>query len=238
VILAVLQARLNSSRLPGKALLPLARAPMIVRQIQRVTRSERIDELVVATSAEPADDALATAVRREAVLVRRGPPDDVLARFIGVLDAYPADHVVRLTGDSPLTDPEAIDAVIATHLRTGADYPSNSPPGRACPRGLEVEVITAAALRVAAADASTPQEHGGVTWGFRHDPERWKIAWVSSPPGEAQIGWRVDGPEDYAFVAAVYDELYPRRRAFTTPQLRAFVAERPDLAQFGGVRRV
>src|SRR5271154_5883802 len=140
---------MSSTRLPGKVLMPLAGAPMILRQIERVERASRIDRLVLAASVDPPDDDLASAVARAGVAVHRGPLDDVLARFIGALDAHgPADHVVRLTGDCPLADPAVIDATI-DHV-IGAAYGSNPPPRRTFPKGLDVEVMTAAALRDAA----------------------------------------------------------------------------------------
>ena len=103
MILAILQARLSSSRLPGKVLSPLAGAPMLLRQVERVRRARRLDALVVATSTDPSDDLLEAEMTRAGVAVRRGDLDNVLARFVGVLDTDPADHVVRLTGDCPLS---------------------------------------------------------------------------------------------------------------------------------------
>src|SRR5689334_18394344 len=129
MILAILQARTSSSRLPGKVLLPLAGQPMILRQIERVRRARRIDRLVVATSEDPSDDELAHALERAGVDVHRGPLADVLARFTGALAAFgPTDHVVRLTGDCPLADPAVIDATIERVTGAGADYGSNTPP--------------------------------------------------------------------------------------------------------------
>jgi spore coat polysaccharide biosynthesis protein SpsF len=237
-VLAVLQARMSSTRLPGKVLMPLVGAPMIVRQIERVSRARRIDRLVVATSVNPEDDAIETVCRREGIAVHRGPLDDVLARFVGALDAYPADHVVRLTADCPLADPDVIDATIDLHLVSGADYASNSPDDAAFAKGLDVEVMTAATLRRAADEAATPEEHEHVTWGIWHAPDRYRLAWLSAAPGEAEVRWTVDRPDDYAFVAAVYDELYPTRRDFGSDDVRAFVRERADLARYGGDRRV
>ena len=237
MILAVLQARMSSTRLPGKVLMPLVRAPMIARQIERVARARRIDRLVVATSVEPEDDAIEAAVRREAIAVHRGPLDNVLQRFIGALDAHPADHVVRLTADCPLADPALIDATIERHLSSGADYTSNTPDGAAWPKGLDVEVITAPALRRAAAQADSPQAREHVTWDIWNQPDRWALAWLPCTPDQGDIRWTVDRPDDYAFVAAVYDALYPKNRAFTSADVRAFVAGRPDLATFGGERR-
>jgi spore coat polysaccharide biosynthesis protein SpsF len=235
-VLAVLQARLSSTRLPGKVLKDLAGAPMILRQIERVRRAQRIDELVVATSPEPSDDPLAAALAGHAE-VCRGPLDDVLARFIGALDAHPADHVVRLTGDCPLIDPEVIDATVARHLQSGADYTNNRDGERAWPKGLDVEVMTAEALRRAAAQASTPEEREHVTWGIRHGGG-FRLAHLAPPADQGAVRWTVDRPDDYDFVRAVYEALYPRNPAFTSDDVRAFVRARPDLADYGGDRRV
>lgn len=238
MILAILQARLSSSRLPGKVLLPLAGAPMILRQVERVRRAARIDRLVVATSDRPDDDRLAQALSGAGVEVYRGPLDDVLARFVGALDALPADHVVRLTGDCPLIDPDLIDATIELHLRTGADYSQNRLVDKGFPKGQDVEIITAAALRRAAAEASTPEEHEHVTWGVWNHPEVYKVERLEPPEDQGQVRWTVDRPDDYEFVSAVYDALYPANPAFGSDDIRAFVRSRPALANYGGDRRV
>ncbi len=237
MILAVLQARMSSTRLPGKVLMPIVRAPMIIRQIERVARSRRIDKLVVATSTDPLDDAIEAAVRKDGVAVHRGPLANVLERFVGALDAHPADHVVRLTADCPLADPTVIDAAIDLHLSSGADYTSNSPEGAAFPKGLDVEVITAQGLRRAAAQADSPEAREHVTWDVWNNPGRWNLAWLPDAPGEGDVRWTVDRPDDYAFVATVYDALYPNNRAFTSDDVRAFVKDREDLLNYGGDRR-
>ncbi|HVM99464.1 MAG TPA: NTP transferase domain-containing protein [Caulobacteraceae bacterium] len=240
MILAILQARMSSSRLPGKALLPLVGAPMILRQIERVSRSRLIDRLVMATSDEPEDDILAETVIGAGVAVHRGSLDDVLARFIGALDAFgPADHVVRLTADCPLADPEVIDATIDKVVSMGVDYGSNTPPERRTfPKGLDVEAMTPAALRAAAARASTPEEHEHVTWALHSHPELYRQAWLSQNADEGDVRWTVDYAHDYEFVRAVYEGLYPGRPAFTSDDVRALVRSRPDLARLGGERRI
>ena len=238
MILAVLQARLSSSRLPGKVLMPLAGAPMILRQVERVRRAARIDRLVVATSDRADDDRLADALSGAGVEVYRGSLEDVLARFVGALDAFPADHVVRLTGDCPLIDPQLIDATIDLHLRTGADYSPNRVADKGFPKGQDVEVITAAALRRAAATASTSEEREHVTWGVWNHPELYRIERLEPPLDQGHIRWTVDRPDDYEFVSAVYDALYPVDPAFTSDDIRAFVRSRPDLANYGGDRRI
>jgi len=238
VILAILQARLSSTRLPGKVLMPICGQPMILRQIERIRRAGRIDRLLVATSTEASDDRLADALAAADVEVFRGPLDDVLARFIGALDAHPADHVVRLTADCPLADPQVIDATIARHLETGADYTNNRDDARAYPKGQDVEVITAEALRRAAAEASTSEEHEHVTWGPRHAPDRYRLAHLAPETDQGHVRWTVDRPDDYQFVRRVYEALYPANPAFSSEDLRAFVRSHPDLQAFGGDARL
>ncbi len=239
MILAILQARMTSTRLPGKVLMPLAGAPSILRQIERVKRARRIGRIVVATSDDASDDELARVVAEAGVPVHRGPLDDVLARFVGALDAFgPADQVVRLTGDCPLADPAVIDATIDHFLASGADYGSNTPPRRTFPKGLDVEVMTADVLRAAAARAKTPEEHEHVTWGIHQNPGLYRLTFLSQAAEEGDVRWTVDFPHDYEFTAAVYDGLFSGNPTFTSDDVRAFVRQRPDLMNYGGERRV
>jgi spore coat polysaccharide biosynthesis protein SpsF (cytidylyltransferase family) len=238
LILTVIQARMGFERLPGRASMPLARAPLIVRQIERVARARRVDRIVVSTTTDPADDVLDAVVRREAIAVHRGPPQDELARLAGVLAAHPADHVVRIGDDSPLIDPDLIDATIALHLSENADHTTNRSPGAAYPAGQGVEVITADGLRRLAAENGAPRlgEDGAPTAPL--PPARWSSLALLAQPDQGDVRWAVEGPADYAFVAAVYDALYPNNRAFTSDDVRRLLAEREDLATFGGVRRL
>jgi spore coat polysaccharide biosynthesis protein SpsF len=239
MILAILQARSTSTRLPGKVLRPLMGAPMILRQIERVKRARRVDRLVVATSTASSDDALARVAADAGVAVHRGDLDDVLARFVGALGAFgPATHVVRLTADCPLADPDVIDAVVGKVVAEGAEYGSNTPPHRTFPKGLDAECMTAEALRAAAARAASPEEHEHVTWALHRHPELYRQAFLSQAAEEGEVRWTVDYPHDFAFVEAVYEALYPANPAFTSDDVRALVRSRPDLAHFGGERRV
>ncbi len=226
---------MGSDRLPGRPLMPLARAPMIARQIERVARARRVDRIVVVTSTTPEDDALEAAVRHEAIAVHRGPPNDPLGQLIGALAVHPANHVALLTGDSPLADPEVIDAAIALHLDSAADHTSNRAPGAAYPQGQGVEVITAAGLRRMAAEGGATRLPGV---GDTGSPDRWASSALLAEPNLGEVRWAVEGPADYAFVAAVYDALYPANRAFSSADIRALLTERPDLATFGGARRL
>ena len=134
MIVAILQARMTSSRLPGKVMKPILGMPMIGRHIERLNRCDSLDRIVVATSKDASDDGLAAYCEGLGVRVFRGSLDDVLGRFQGAATVYGAEHVVRLTADCPLADPDVIDATIDLHLSTGADYASNSPDGAAFPR--------------------------------------------------------------------------------------------------------
>ncbi|MDB5458508.1 MAG: acylneuraminate cytidylyltransferase [Caulobacteraceae bacterium] len=230
---------MSSTRLPGKVLQPVAGAPMIARQIERLRRCRRLDRIVVATSTDPSDDVLVATLRDLGVPTHRGPLDDVLGRYAGALEAHgPAEHLVRLTGDCPLADPGVIDATIALHIERGADYAANTPERRTYPKGLDVEVMRAACLERAAAEAMQPYEREHVTpYLYRH-PDLFTQAFLSQTADEGELRWTVDRPDDLELVRAVYDALYPANPAFTSDDVRAFLRGRPDLAMLGGDRRI
>lgn len=240
MIIAILQARMSSTRLPGKALRALDGAPMIRRQLERLRRAQRIDRLVVATSTERSDDVLAEVCTAVPVAVFRGDLDDVLNRYIGALDAYGEDatHVVRLTADCPLCDPDLIDAVIAKHLKTGADYTANTWGRRSFPKGLDADIVKVEVLRAAGREAVDPYEREHVLPFIYRRPERFVLDGLTQEADEGELGWTVDTPDDYAFVSAVYDGLHPENPAFSSDDVRGFVRARPNLANLGGQRRI
>jgi spore coat polysaccharide biosynthesis protein SpsF len=239
LILAILQARMSSTRLPGKVMMPLAGAPMVLRQIERVRRARRIDSLVIAVSDEASDDILAETAEGAGVAVFRGSLNDVLARYAGALEAHgPAEHVLRLTGDCPLADWTVIDAVIERHLQTGADYTANTWGRRTFPKGLDADVVKAEVLRQAAMEARDPYEREHVLPFVYRRPERYRLEGLHQAAEEGEVRWTVDLPADYGFMAQVYDALYARGPAFTSDDVRALVRGRPDLARLGGERRV
>lgn len=235
--LAVLQARMSSTRLPGKVLAPVAGAPMILRQIERLRRARKLETIVVATSARADDDPLVEMLAAADIPVHRGDLDDVLGRFIGALDAFPAETLVRLTADCPLADPEVIDATIARFEDSGADYASNVAEPRSFPKGLDVEVMTAAALRRAAAETAAPHDREHVTPYLYNNPDLFRLASYAQAADEGAVRWTVDRPDDLDFVRAVYDGLYTGDPDFTSDAIRAFVRSRPDLLMLGGDRR-
>lgn len=213
--LAILQARMTSTRLPGKVMAPVLGEPMIARQIERLRRSRRIDQLVVATSSESSDDPLAGWCDRAGVALHRGDLHDVLGRFRGALGPYPgAATVLRLTADCPLADWAVIDALVERHLAEGADYTNNVTPTRTFPHGLDAEVIRPEVLLQAAAEAADPYEREHVTPFIYRRPDRYRLATLTRSPSLAHLRWTVDLPEDLAFVREVYERLYPANPAF------------------------
>jgi spore coat polysaccharide biosynthesis protein SpsF len=220
-ILTVVQARMTSSRLPGKVMRPILGAPMMGRQIERLRRSERLGQLVVATSVDPSDAVIVdycAALKRP---THRGPLHDVLGRYAETLEAFgPADHVVRLTADCPLADWTVIDRCIALHLETGADYTSNT-VDRFYPRGLDVEVFRAEWLPKIAAETADPYDREHVTPFFYRHPDRFKIAQLVQQPYRAHYRWTVDRMDDFEFATAVYEALYPQKPDFLTDDILA-----------------
>lgn len=220
---------MSSTRLPGKVLRPLAGRPMMARQLDRLKRSRRIDRLVVATSTEPIDDAIADFCTREAILCHRGPLTDVLARFAGAAEAFgPADHIVRLTADCPLTDWEIIDACINLHLETGSDYTSNGVE-RTFPDGLDVEVMTAAALKRNQAQAAAGPEREHVTMYIYRNPSQFRLTHLKQSFDLSALRWTVDNPADFAFAEAVYADLLTHKPDFLQADILALLHRRPDI---------
>ena len=229
---------MSSTRLPGKVMADLVGQPMILRQIERLKRAKRLDQIVVATSTDASDNGLAERLIAEGIGVYRGSLDDVLSRFIGALDQFgPDDTVVRLTADCPLADPELIDATIELFETSDADFTSNVPSRRSYPKGLDVEIIQADVLRLAAQEATDPYHREHVTAFVTQQPERFTITGLEQHASEGEVRWTVDRPDDLEFVRAVYEALYSRKADFTSNNVRVFVQSRPDLWALGGDRR-
>lgn len=159
---ALIQARMSSSRFPRKVLAEIAGVPMIVYMVGRARRAATLSEVVVVTSVDPSDDPLALALEAHGIGCFRGDLDDVLARYAAAAEHYRADEVVRLTGDCPLVDPAIVDRVVSVRRQGNVDYASNIDPP-SYPDGFDVEVFTAATLRRANAEARLSSEREHVT---------------------------------------------------------------------------
>ncbi len=242
--LLVVQARTGSSRLPGKVLLPVAGAPVLLRQLERVLAARSRFDLVVATTDRPEDDALAEHARRFGVRVFRGHPTDLLDRHYRAARAARAEAVVKVPSDCPLIDPAAIDRVLeAFRSEPGRyDFVSNLHPPT-WPDGNDVEVLTFRALEEAWREAAAPHEREHTTPFVWDRPERFRIGnvrWDGGADLSMSHRFTLDYPDDYALVAAVYEALWrPNRPVFSLADTLALLEERPELkamnARYAGV---
>jgi spore coat polysaccharide biosynthesis protein SpsF len=234
--LVVVQARTGSTRLPGKVLMPVAGAPVILRLLERVLAARTRFELVVATTERPEDDALAERVHRFGVRVFRGHPRDLVDRHYRAALAARAEAVVKIPSDCPLVDPAAIDAVLGAFLADSGryDFVSNLHPPT-WPDGNDVELMTFAALERTLREATRPHEREHTTPYLWDQPERFRIGnvlWDGGRDLSLSHRFTLDYPDDYAFVAAVYEALWRRERPiFTLAEILALLEERPELAR-------
>lgn len=225
--LIIVQARMTSTRLPGKVLLPLAGVPMLTRLVERLRRVQRADGIVVATTTNATDDTISALCAQLGVPCHRGSEHDVLSRYADAARLHGADVVVRITSDCPLIDPALIDQVIAAYEEGGSDYVSNMLPPT-WPYGMAVEVFSAAALAQAHAEATQAAEREHVTPFLYWHPERYRLRNVASPVDLSHHRWTVDTPEDYALVSRLFDHLMPTRPDFTQADVLALLDAHPD----------
>jgi spore coat polysaccharide biosynthesis protein SpsF len=192
---AIIQARMSSTRFPGKALAALDGVSLIAFMCKRVRAARLLDDVVLATSEHPTDDALVEEARRNGMTCFRGSLDDVLVRFQGAAATAAADVIVRLTGDCPLMDADVIDSVIVALEGEGADYASNVDPPT-FPDGLDVEAFTREALARTVREATLASEREHVTPFMRNRKDLFKGALVRSMVDMSQVRWTVDYPDD------------------------------------------
>lgn len=231
-VAAIVQARTSSSRLPGKVMRPILGHPMLARQLERVGRARACDKILVATSRNSEDDAIAELCAKIGIGCFRGPLDDVLERYCLATESllpYKPHHIVRLTGDCPLTDWEVIDLVIERHLKSGADYTSNTIEP-SWPDGLDVEVVTYAALQTANRETTLSSDREHVMPFIWRQPARFQLQSVRQADDWSKLRWTVDEPADFAFVTAIYEGLYDKSPAFKTDDIMRFICENSEIS--------
>lgn len=225
--LAFIQARMSSSRFPGKVLAPLQGRPLIVYMVERVRQARLLDEVVVVTSTDASDDVLATTLAQAHIPVFRGDLQDVLKRFADAAVSCEATEIVRLTGDCPLIDPTVIDAVIAARRTAQADYASNIDPP-SFPDGLDVECFTREVLDQACRLATRVPEREHVTLWMRGDAAGLHRVNLRAPVDCSALRLTVDYPDDLQAVQALADGL-PTAPAGDLYDLLRVLAQRPDI---------
>jgi spore coat polysaccharide biosynthesis protein SpsF (cytidylyltransferase family) len=229
--LAVVQARMSSTRLPGKVLADVAGEPMLALLLHRLAAAPSVDEVVVATSDDPGDDAVAALAKTVGVRAHRGAMEDVLGRIAGAI----GDHdgvVVRITGDCPLVDPAIVDEVVALLDAPECRYASNVEP-RTYPDGLDVEALPADALRELDSTVTDAGMREHVTLAIREDPDGWGVRALVHPADLGALRWTVDTTEDLVFVRALVERLGGARHTAGLDEILDAVRREPSLAESG-----
>ena len=225
-VLAIVQARCSSSRLPGKVIKELAGKPMIVQELDRLSRSKMIDKIVLATSTEDSDDPLEKALSGTGIEVFRGNLDDVLDRYYQCAKQYQPKHVVRITGDCPVIDWRLVDEIIDKHIAHGNDYTVTS---EEFPDGLDTEVMRFSVLEKAWEKARMLSEREHVTLYIRNHKEDFNTEEISCVRKLDYMRWTVDEPRDFAFVEKIYDGLYEDNPDFSMEDILLLLEKQPEL---------
>lgn len=205
-VVVIVQARMGSTRLPGKVLMDLCGQPMLARVMERAGRAKNVHHILVATTAAEKDDPLEAFCRVRAWKYFRGAEDDVLDRFYQAAQIGRADIVVRVTADCPLVDPAIVDEVVATLTRSSGefDYVSNTLNPRTYPLGLDVEAMTWSALSRAWEEDKNLASREHVTPFIYRNPQIFRLKGLELPSDLSQIRWTVDYPEDLDVVSRIY----------------------------------
>ncbi|MBV8051610.1 MAG: glycosyltransferase family protein [Acidobacteriaceae bacterium] len=225
---AIVQARMGSSRLPGKVLMDLGGRTVLGRVVKRVNRAVLVQQVVVATSSVPPDDAVASECQRLGVECFRGSEDDVLDRYYGCAQTFSADTVIRITADCPIVDPALVDATLRAFHENPCDYASNALVSW-YPRGLDVEVFTIEALSWAWREARKAYEREHVTPYLYEHPELFGLVSVEAHCDYSQHRWTLDTAEDMELLRAIYAR-FGNRDDFGWRDVLQLMEREPELA--------
>jgi spore coat polysaccharide biosynthesis protein SpsF len=239
-VIAVVEARMGSSRLPGKSMRPIAGVPLVERVLDRVRRARTLDGVVLATSVLPGDDVLANHVGKLGIPVYRGSEADVLSRILGAAESQEATIHVQCWGDCPLLEPAEVDRVTTALLESDLDLVGNNyGDGRELPYGLDVIALRVSALRKAEAEtreSAYHREHG--TTYLYQNPDKFRVHRLE-PPADLcfpTFDATINTADDYAFISRVYEALLPRKAAFDIRDVFALVRETPEFASHPNAR--
>jgi spore coat polysaccharide biosynthesis protein SpsF len=224
--LIIVQARMTSTRLPGKILKEVLGRPLLDFQFERLARVTRAEGAMIATTTNATDEPVVEFCRTRGIRCFRGSEDDVLSRYHGAAKQEGAKAIVRVTSDCPLIDPEVVDRVIAA-FDGSCDYASNILE-RNYPRGLDCEIFSFRALDEAFREAKETAEREHVTPFLYRHPERYRLRSVRGETDLSGHRWTVDTPEDFQLVRNILESLYPANPLFTLPDILALLEKHPD----------
>lgn len=234
MITAVIQARVSSTRLPKKVLLKLNGRTVLENVIERLKRSRLIGQLIVATSLESADDAIAKLCQAKKIKCFRGSLNNVLDRFYQTALAYRLTDICRITADCPLLDPRLIDQVAKKYLSSKVDYLSTAYPIPTWPDGLDVEIFSFKALKKAWRQAKLPSEQEHVTPYIWKNPKKFKLLNLKNKTDLSAWRWTLDEPRDLKFIRAIYRRLGKNKKMFYLEDVLKLLKEQPRLVAING----
>jgi spore coat polysaccharide biosynthesis protein SpsF len=226
---AFIQARMGSTRLPGKVLKKVLGRPLLDFLVERLRQSKEIDEIVILTSDQRQDDQIVHFCQEKNLCCYRGSEDDVLDRYYQAALERAPEGIVRITADCPLIDPEVVDQVVRVFRQNDLtiDYVSNTLE-RTFPRGLDVEVFSSKAIEQAFQKADRQEEREHVTLYLYRHPEQFHLMNVSHDPSLGHYRWTVDTPEDFALVRLILEHLYPKKPQFRLKDVLQLLNEHRD----------
>jgi len=219
---------MQSTRLPGKVMFNLSDHPVIWHVFNRVNKSKLIDQVVIATSIESADDVIEEFCVSNKFSFFRGSEDDVLDRFSKAAEKFNADVVVRITADCPLIDPNIIDDVLQNHITKKFDV---SGLAGDFPDGLDVEVFNLEALDIASKDSNLRSEREHIGQYFYKRPKQFKLGSLSVFKDKGHYRWTLDEQKDYELIVKIYDYLYQKDKIFLTNDIFALLEKYPELQE-------
>lgn len=227
-VVIIVQARMTSTRLPGKILKPVLGRPLLEYLVERLRRVASQHEIVIATTDNDTDLPVVELCNRLNVSCFRGSEEDVLARYYLAACEYGADAIVRITSDCPLIDPVVIDEVIGLYYENSDkyDYVSNIYT-RTYPRGMDTEVFSFRALEEAYNESTKPSDREHVTEFIYEQPERYRIANISYAVDQSRHRWTVDTPEDFLLIKSIIEGLYPVNPHFTMMDILEIMDKNP-----------
>ena len=228
--IAIIQARTGSNRLPGKILLEIEGKTMLEHMIERVSKSKKLDKIVIATTNKKNDDAIVSLAKKLNVDYFRGSEEDVLERYYGACYQYKADIIVRLTSDSPLLDGKIVDDVIGEYTSNSYDFVSTlAPSPRTFPNGLSVEVFSSQLLSNAQINAKKLDEREHVTLYILRRPDKFKIHRFDFKNNSSKYRFNLDYPEDYEFLKKIFEYFYPKDKDFKIDDVIEWLEKNPDI---------
>lgn len=230
-VVAIIQARMGSSRLPGKVMLDISGKPMLQWVTERVGQAALVNEVMIATTRDGADDAIADFGNRHDISVFRGSTFDVLDRYYQAALLAKADVIVRVTADCPLIDPQEIDILIQEFMVRKVDFAANRLPPpwhRTFPIGLDVEIVSFSALERAWIEADAPYLREHVMPYFYEVENRFSMYYHNTHPDYGELRWTVDTPEDLDVIRLIFENL-PDKEHFTWRDVLALVQSHPEL---------